>query len=192
MLYLFAPAPADGAARLQSAVSLVRCLSPDDPIWTRPFHQEPGTSSRRRCVPEVHTKLLKHEKVKPLLRTSTSGYGTHRSLGVHKSFKPKQAKTDERLELSRPATQERYASKHDRPKPSSTARRTGARPSSLTWAMRSWRTGTASVGGMVTKRTARLERRFGGHAKKQAKGSKRITVGEDKAYDTSDHIGAPG
>jgi hypothetical protein len=25
--------------------------------------------------------------------------------------------------------------------------------------------------------------------KKQAKGSKRITVGEDKAYDTSDHIG---
>src|SRR6516162_7962417 len=26
--------------------------------------------------------------------------------------------------------------------------------------------------------------------KKQAKGSKRITVGEDKAYDTSDHIAA--
>jgi hypothetical protein len=27
--------------------------------------------------------------------------------------------------------------------------------------------------------------------KKQAKGSKRITVGEDKAYNTSDHIAAP-
>ena len=50
-------APADGAARLQSAVSLVRWL----PRRTRRsdlgpdrVRQEPGTSSRRRCVPEVH------------------------------------------------------------------------------------------------------------------------------------------
>ena len=42
-------------------------------------------------------------------------------------------------------------------KPSSTARRTGARPSSLTWAMRSWRTGTALPSAAWShKRTARL------------------------------------
>ena len=64
------------------------------------------------------TKLLKHEKVKPLL--SDEHFSVDGTLieawASHKSFKPKQAKTDdERLELSRPATQERYASKHDRP-----------------------------------------------------------------------------
>ena len=49
-----------------------------------------------------------------------------------------------------------------------------------------------AVGGIVAQNgTARLERRASeAMLKKQAKGSKRITVGEDKASDTSDHIEA--
>jgi hypothetical protein len=48
-----------------------------------------------------------------------------------------------------------------------------------------------AVGGMVTPADGTAERRASqALLKKQAKGSKRITVGEDKAYDTSDHIAA--
>jgi hypothetical protein len=48
-----------------------------------------------------------------------------------------------------------------------------------------------AVGGMVTQADGSAERRASeAMLKKQAKGSKRITVGEDKAYDTSDHIAA--
>ena len=48
-----------------------------------------------------------------------------------------------------------------------------------------------AVGGMVTQADGTAERRASeAMLKKQAKGSKRITVGEDKAYDTSDHIAA--
>ena len=48
-----------------------------------------------------------------------------------------------------------------------------------------------AVGGMVTPADGTAERRASeALLKKQAKGSKRTTVGEDKAYDTSDHIAA--
>jgi hypothetical protein len=48
-----------------------------------------------------------------------------------------------------------------------------------------------AVGGMVPQADGSAERRASeAMRKKQAKGSKRITVGEDKAYDTSDHIAA--
>ena len=46
-----------------------------------------------------------------------------------------------------------------------------------------------AVGGMVTQADGTAERRASeAMLKKQAKGSKRITVGEDKAYDVSDHV----
>ena len=48
-----------------------------------------------------------------------------------------------------------------------------------------------AVGGMVTQANGMAERRASeAMLKKKAKGSKRITVGEDKAYDTSDHVAA--
>src|SRR5205823_11420587 len=76
-------------------------------------------------------------------------------------------------------------------KPSSTARQTGARPSSATWAMRSWNRNGLAVGGVVTQANGTAERRAAeAMLKKKAKGSKRITVGEDKAYDASDHVAA--
>jgi hypothetical protein len=48
-----------------------------------------------------------------------------------------------------------------------------------------------AVGGMVTQANGTAERRASeALLKKKAKGLKRITVGEDKAYDTSDHVAA--
>ena len=48
-----------------------------------------------------------------------------------------------------------------------------------------------AVGGLVTQANGTAERCVSEvMLKKKAKGSKRITVGEDKAYDTSDHVAA--
>src|SRR5689334_12829705 len=48
-----------------------------------------------------------------------------------------------------------------------------------------------AVSGMVTQANGTAERRASeAMLKKKAKGLKRITVGEDKAYDTSDHVAA--
>jgi hypothetical protein len=46
-----------------------------------------------------------------------------------------------------------------------------------------------AVGGMVTQANGTAERRASeALLKKKAKGLRRVTVGEDKAYDTSDHV----
>ena len=76
-------------------------------------------------------------------------------------------------------------------KPSSTGRSgREAKLSYLGHALMENRNGLA-VGGMVTPADGTAERRASeALLEKQAKGSKRITVGEDKAYDTSDHIAA--
>ena len=137
-------------------------LSPDDPIWDPTVF----TKNRERLqegdvYQKFMTKLLKHEKVKPLL--SDEHFSVDGTLieawASHKSFKPKQAKTDDDgSNFHGQLRKNEYVIK-TRPtlKPSSTARRTGARPSSLTWAMRSWRTGTALPSAAWShKRTARL------------------------------------
>ena len=73
-------------------------LSPDDPIWDPTVF----TKNRERLqegdvYQKFMTKLLKHEKVKPLL--SDEHFSVDGTLieawASHKSFKPKQAKTDD-------------------------------------------------------------------------------------------------
>jgi transposase len=73
-------------------------LSPDDPIWDPTVF----TKNRERLqegdvFEKFMTKLLKHEKVKPLL--SDEHFSVDGTLieawASHKSFKPKQAKTDD-------------------------------------------------------------------------------------------------
>src|SRR5262244_2733903 len=73
-------------------------LSPDDPIWDPTVF----TKNRERLqegdvFQKFMTKLLKHEKVKPLL--SDEHFSVDGTLieawASHKSFKPKQAKTDD-------------------------------------------------------------------------------------------------
>src|SRR6516225_5548855 len=150
-------------------------LSPDDPIWDPTVF----TKNRERLqegdvFQKFMTKLLKHEKVKPLL--SDEHFSVDGTLieawASHKSFKPKQAKTDSEAKLYRKAAGRE------------------AKLSYLGHALMENRNGLA-VGGMVTQADGSAERRASeAMLKKQAKGSKRITVGEDKAYDTSDHIAA--
>src|SRR5260370_17835005 len=72
-----------------------------------------------------------------------------------------------------------------------TARRPGGRRSSATWATPPWKNQHGlAVAGMVTLANGTAER----HASetmlkaKAKKPGRRITVGEDKAYDTPDHV----
>jgi transposase len=128
-------------------------LSPDDPIWDATVF----TKNRERLqegdvFQKFMAKLLEHQKVKPLL--SDEHFSVDGTLieawASHKSFKPKA-----RTFTARCARTTRIKARPT-PKPSSTARRTGARPSSATWAMRSWRTGTALLSAAPSqKRTAR-------------------------------------
>ena len=122
-------------------------LSPDDPIWDPTMF----TKNRERLqegdvFQKFMTKLLKHEKVKPLLSdehfsvdgTLIEAWASHKASS---RSKPRRMMTARTFTASYARTIRIKA----RPtlKPSSTARRRGARPSSLTWVMRSWKTGTA-------------------------------------------------
>ena len=149
-------------------------LSPDDPIWDPTVF----TKNRERLqegdvFEKFMTKLLKHEKVKPLLskqaKTDDDGSNFHGQLRKNDTH---QSMTDPEAKLYRKADGRE------------------AKLSYLGHALMENRNGLA-VGGMVTQADGTAERRASeAMLKKQAKGSKRITVGEDKAYDTSDHIAA--
>jgi len=171
-------------------------LSPDDPIWDPTVF----TKNRERLqegdvVQKFMTKLLKHEKVKPLL--SDEHFSVDGTLieawASQKSFKPKQAKTDD--DGSNFHGQIRKNDTHQSTTDSEAKlyRKAAGREAKLSYlghALMENRNGLA-VGGMVTQADGSAERRASeAMLKKQAKRSKRITVGEDKAYDTSDHIAA--
>jgi transposase len=170
-------------------------LSPDDPIWDPTVF----TKNRERLqegdvFQKFMSKLLKHEQVKPLL--SDEHFSVDGTLieawASHKSFKPKQAKTDDGSNFH---GQIRKNDTHQSTTDSEAKlyRKAAGREAKLSYlghALMENRSGLA-VGGMVTQADGLAERRASeAMLKKQAKRSKRITVGEDKAYDTSDHIAA--
>ena len=135
-------------------------LSPDDPIWDATVF----TKNRERLqegdvLQKFMIKLLEHEKVKPLL--SDEHFSVDGTLieawASHKSFKPKRTKNgDDGSNFHGQVRRTTRIKARQTPKPSSTARRTGGRPSSATWAMRSWRTGMALPSAAPSqKRTAR-------------------------------------
>ena len=170
-------------------------FSPDDPIWAHRVHQEPGTSSRRRCVPEVHDQAAQKRE------GETAPVGQHFSVdgtlieawASHKSFKPKQAKTDDDGSNFHGQLRKNDTHQSTTDLEAKLYRKADGREAKLAYlghALMENRNGLA-VGGMVTQADGTAERRASeAMLKKQAKGSKRITVGEDKAYDTSDHIAA--
>ena len=141
------------------------------------------------------TKLLKHEKVKPLL--SDEHFSVDGTLieawASHKSFKPKQAKTDDDGSNFHGQLRKNDTHQSTTDPEAKLYRKADGREAKLSYlghALMENRNGLA-VGGMVTQADGTAERRASeAMLKKQAKGSKRITVGEDKAYDTSDHIAA--
>jgi transposase len=171
-------------------------LSPDDPIWDPTVF----TKNRERLqqgdvFQEFMAKLLEHEKVKPLL--SDEHFSVDGTLieawASHKSFKPKQApKGDDGSNFHGQARKNDTHQSTTDPE-AKLYRKADGREAKLCYmghALMENRNGLA-VGGMVTKANGTAERRASeAMLKKKAKGSTRITVGEDKAYDTSDHVAA--
>src|SRR6516225_4107239 len=156
-------------------------LSPDDPIWDPTVF----TKNRERLqegdvFQKFMTKLLKHEKVKPLL--SDEHFSVDGTLieawASHKSFKPKQAKTDDDGSNFHGQLRKNDTHQSTTDPEAKLYRKADGREAKLSYlghALMENRNGLA-VGGMVTQADGTAERRASEvMLKKQAKGSKRIT-----------------
>ena len=130
------------------------------------------------------TKLLNHEKVKPLL--SDEHFSVDGTLieawASHKSFKPKRAKTDDDGSNFHGQVRKNDTHQSTTDPEAKLYRKANGREAKLSYlghALMENRNGLA-VGGMVTPADGTAERRASeALLKKQAKGSKRITVGEE-------------
>jgi transposase len=171
-------------------------LSPDDPVWdATSFTKNRDRLQRGDVFGKFMDKLLNHPKVRPLL--SDEHFSVDGTLieawASHKSFKPKDGsddgdgrnfhgqkrKNDTHQSTSDPDAK-LYRKAHGRE----------ARLCYMGHALMENRNGLA-VAGSVTHASGTAERRASeAMLKNKAKGSQRITVGEDKAYDTSDHVAA--
>jgi hypothetical protein len=172
-------------------------LSPDDPVW------DPTTFTKNRdrlqegeVFGKFMTRLLNHPQVTPLL--SDEHFSVDGTLieawASHKSFKPKDGSDD-----SDGANFHGQKRKNDTHQSTSDPqaklyRKAAGREARLCYmghAVMENRNGLA-VAGLVTQASGTAERRAAETMlKAQAKRARRrITVGEDKAYDTSDHIAA--
>ncbi len=171
-------------------------LSPDDPVW------DPTTFTKNRdrlqngeVFQKFMTRLLNHPQVKPLL--SDEHFSVDGTLieawASQKSFRPKDGSGDDDDGANfhgQKRKNDTHASTSD---PNSRLyRKAAGREAKLCYmghATMENRHGLA-VAGMVTHANGTAERRaseFMLKAKGKAAGH-RITVGEDKAYDTADHV----
>src|SRR5262244_1953848 len=171
-------------------------LSPDDPIWDPTVF----TKNRERLqegdvFQKFMTKLLKHEKVKPLL--SDEHFSVDGTLieawASHKSFRPKDGSGDEDGGANFHGQQRKNDTHASTSDPDSRLyRKAAGREAKLCYlghATMENRHGLA-VAGTVTLANGIAERRASEmmlKAKAKETG-RRITVGEDKAYDTADHV----
>jgi len=170
-------------------------LSPDDPVW------DPTTFTKNRerlqngdVFQKFMTKLLNHSQVKPLL--SDEHFSVDGTLieawASQKSFRAKDGSGggDGANFPKEKRRNDTHASTSD--PESRLYRKAAGREAKLCYmghATMENRDGLA-VAGLVTKATGTAERRASEamlKAKAKAKGG-RVTVGEDKAYDTADHV----
>jgi transposase len=169
-------------------------LSPDDPIWDATVF----TKNRERLqegdvFQKFMAKLLKHEKVKPLL--SDEHFSVDGTLieawASHKSFKRKRTKKGDDGSNFHGQMRKNDTHQSTSDPEAKLYRKADGREAKLCYmghALMENRNGLA-VGGTVTQANGTAERRASeAMLKNKAKGSKRITVGEDKAYDASDHV----
>jgi transposase len=171
-------------------------LAPDDPVW------DPTTFTKNRTRLEngevfakFMAKLLNHPEVKPLL--SSEHFSVDGTLieawASHKSFRPKDGSGDGDDGANfhgQKRKNDTHASVTDRD--SRLYRKAAGREAKLCYmghVTMENRNGLA-VAGRVTHATGTAERRASEDMlKSKAKESgRRITVGEDKAYDTADHV----
>jgi transposase len=171
-------------------------LSPDDPVWdATSFTKNRDRLQRGEVFQKFMDKLLKHPKVTSLL--SDEHFSVDGTLieawASHKSFKPKDGSDDsdggnfhgqKRKNDTHQSTSDPDAKLY---------RKADGREAKLCYmghALMENRNGLA-VAGSVTRASGTAERRASeAMLKKKAKRLQRITVGEDKAYDTSDHVAA--
>jgi transposase len=172
-------------------------LSPDDPIWDPTVF----TKNRERLqqgdiFQKFMCELLEHPKVKPLL--SDEHFSVDGTLieawASHKSFKPKDGTdSDDGSDFhGQKRKNDTHASTTD--PQSKLYRKADGREAKLSYmghVVMENRNGLA-VAGMVTEANGTAERDASETMlKKQARRARRrITVGEDKAYDTQDHVAA--
>lgn len=171
-------------------------LAPDDPIWDATvFSKNRERLQQGDVFQKFMARLLKHEKVTPLL--SDEHFSVDGTLieawASHKSFKPKQAHKGDDGSNFHGQTRKNDTHQSTTDPEARLYRKADGREAKLCYmghALMENRNGLA-IGGMVTQAHGTAERRAAeAMLRKKAKSSKRITVGEDKAYDTSDRRSA--
>ena len=171
-------------------------LSPDDPVWdATTFTKNRERLQQGDVFEKFMTRLLNHRQVKPLL--SDDHFSVDGTLieawASHKSFRPKDGGdgdgTNFHGEKRKNDTHESTTDPDSR-----LYRKASGREAKLSYmghALMENRHGLA-VAGMVTQANGTAERRASQamlKAKRKAVGHG-ITAGEDKAYDTADHVAA--
>jgi transposase len=171
-------------------------LSPDDPVW------DPTTFTKNRdrlqkgdVFQKFMSKLLNHPQVKPLL--SDEHFSVDGTLieawASHKSFRPRDGSDDDGRDFhGQKRSNETHASTTD--PDSRLYRKAAGREAKLCYmghATMENRNGLA-VAGTVTPASGTAERRASEQMlrRKRKEAGRTITAGEDKAYDTSDHVAA--
>lgn len=171
-------------------------LSPDDRVWdATSFTKNRERLQQGKVLDKFMAKLLEQPEVEPLL--SDEHFSVDGTLieawASHKSFKPKDADKDD--DGSNFHGQKRKNDTH-----ASTSdpdaklyRKAAGREARLGYmghVVMENRNGLA-VAGLVTQADGTAERRASeAMLKRKAKRHRRITVGEDKAYDSRDHVAA--
>src|SRR5277367_1005583 len=186
---------ADGTIGLQSFVPLVRGTFARRPgLGPDHVYEEPGPAAER-VFAKFMTKLLNHPQVKPLL--SDEHFSVDGTLieawASQKSFRPKDGSGDGNGGANFHGQKRKNDTHASTTDPDSRLyRKAAGREAKLSYmghATTENRHGLA-VAGMVTHANGSAERRASEimlKARSKAVG-RRITAGEDKAYDTADHV----
>ena len=171
-------------------------LSPDDPVWNgTTFTKNRDRLYEGDVFEKFMTRLLNLPEVKPLLSDEHfSVDGTlSEAWASHKSFRPKDGSDDDGANFH---GQKRKNDTHESvtDPDSSLYRKAQGREAKLCYmghAMMENRNGLA-VAGKVTQANGTAERRASEDMLKSKRRAVRhpITAGEDKAYDTADHVAA--
>ena len=170
-------------------------LSPDDPVWdVSVFTKNRERLQQGDVFQKFMTKLLHHPQVQPLL--SDEHFSVDGTLieawASHKSFQPKDGSGDgdgadfhgqKRSNDSHESTSDPASRLYRK------AQGREARLCYMGHALMENRNGLA-IAGLVSHANGTAERRASEHMLKAVAAGRRITVGEDKAYDTRDHVAA--
>jgi transposase len=171
-------------------------LSPDDPVWDpTTFTKNRGRLQNGEVFAKFMSKLLNHPQVKPLL--SDEHFSVDGTLieawASQKSFRPKDGSGDADDGANFHGQKRKNDTHASTTDPDSRLyRKAAGREAKLSYmghATMENRHGLA-VAGMVTHATGTAERHASEimlEARSKA-ATRRITVGEDKAYDTADHV----